>query len=1241
MKSGATLSSPPVADPVYGIRQFTVGTGGENHHGLSTPLPTSEVRTDQFFGILKLTLRPTGYDWNFLPVAGDTFTDSGTGTVHGPPSGIPTCYALTLSHTGQGSDPVAAPANSAGCSAGQYLAGESISLSGAVPTSGWQISNWTGTTNNASTAGTNSVTMPAGVLTASVNYTLIPSPPADLVCTVINPKPETATTGEKPQSKVWNFGGSWYSVFPTSAAGASSAGTWLWKLNGTTWTEVLKLSTRTDVLADAKVLNDKVHVLLYAGTNTELVSVEFYAGNYQLWTGRPTPSPLSLSGSEIATIDIDSTGRMWLVTETDAPGQIIAYSSDSPYTTWSAPITLASGIAADDIAVVTKLPGKIGVLWSNQNTQRFGFRVHNDADAPGTWGADEVPASQSAQNAGLGMADDHMNVKVATDGTLYAAVKTSYDLAGYPKLAMLVRRPAGTWDDLYTISESGTRANIELDETAGVLTYVYTQSEGNNPIVYRQSNLAPISFGAVKTLRSQSFNDVSSTKQNYNGELVVIYSNGTEVGGQVCGSSALTYSLTANTSGSGTVTKNPDLAAYSSGSNVELTATPAIGWTFSGWSGDASGVTNPLNVTMSSNKSITANFTIVVNTITASAGANGSISPSGAVPVNYGADQTFTITPNAYYHIVDVVIDGVTNLGPVSSHTFTNVTSAHTIAANFAIDLWAISGNIKDSANVPLQNVIVAITGGSPTSTDSNGNYSFTGLPAGGTYTVTPTGAGYTFEPISRTYSSLLADVSAADFVGFTGSTPRAIKAVSQNVAQSAQAFVPVTMVSQGNENSVAFSLAYDPTVLSSPSVVAGDDCTGCVLAVVGSAGQLGVTAVRTGNSVFTVGTRQVVRITFNTTATGPAYLGSALTFGDAPTVRKVANASADPFTAAYTNGFVTFALGNESRLTTRYLSDYSGQATATDYVQAGNFAAGILQPDPLTNEFQRADSAPRATRGDGLITAADYVQAGRYAAGIDNLQPAGGTPFASLFSVQEMIKEQEDNQRALLPRVVSVIDTSGYAGQQVVVSIKVDANGDESGFGFTVSYDGTKLSDPFVMTGADMPFSAPIVNTMTAGKVGVITASQFGATMPFGSREIVKIRFNILPTASGGPTSLAFTGAPPVVNQVSSAAAEALPTTFTAGTLTILAPTAAGTTVGGIVLSPGGQAVRNARLSMTDQSGMVRTVVSNSFGFFRFDDVTVGETYVIDVRAKGLHFAPQVVSVADEITDLIIVAEP
>ena len=57
-------------------------------------------------------------------------------------------------------------------------------------------------------------------------------------------------------------------------------------------------------------------------------------------------------------------------------------------------MSLATGINDDDISVVTMLRnGTIGVLWSNQNTERFGFRVHVDGAAAGTWSADEVPAS--------------------------------------------------------------------------------------------------------------------------------------------------------------------------------------------------------------------------------------------------------------------------------------------------------------------------------------------------------------------------------------------------------------------------------------------------------------------------------------------------------------------------------------------------------------------------------------------------------------------------------------------------------------------------------------------------------------------------------------------------------------------------------------------------------------------------------------------------------------------------------
>jgi hypothetical protein len=63
-----------------GIRSFVVGTGGRSHYGFGTPEPQSEVRNGDTHGVLELTLRPLTYDWRFVPVAGQTFSDSGSGS---------------------------------------------------------------------------------------------------------------------------------------------------------------------------------------------------------------------------------------------------------------------------------------------------------------------------------------------------------------------------------------------------------------------------------------------------------------------------------------------------------------------------------------------------------------------------------------------------------------------------------------------------------------------------------------------------------------------------------------------------------------------------------------------------------------------------------------------------------------------------------------------------------------------------------------------------------------------------------------------------------------------------------------------------------------------------------------------------------------------------------------------------------------------------------------------------------
>ena len=76
------------ADSVRGIREFIVGSGGANHTSLETIAANSEVRNTDTFGVLKLTLHTTSYNWKFVPEAGKTFTDSGSQACHGSgPSG--------------------------------------------------------------------------------------------------------------------------------------------------------------------------------------------------------------------------------------------------------------------------------------------------------------------------------------------------------------------------------------------------------------------------------------------------------------------------------------------------------------------------------------------------------------------------------------------------------------------------------------------------------------------------------------------------------------------------------------------------------------------------------------------------------------------------------------------------------------------------------------------------------------------------------------------------------------------------------------------------------------------------------------------------------------------------------------------------------------------------------------------------------------------------------------------------
>lgn len=93
-------------------------------------------------------------------------------------------------------------------------------------------------------------------------------------------------------------------------------------------------------------------------------------------------------------------------------------------------------------------------------------------------------------------------------------------------------------------------------------------------------------------------------------------------------------------------------------------------------------------------------------TITASSGAGGNITPSGAIQVTEGSNRTFTISPSVGYQIAEVLVDGL-SVGAVSSYTFSNVTSDHSLSATFQqVPTYTIvasagsGGNISPSGNV-------------------------------------------------------------------------------------------------------------------------------------------------------------------------------------------------------------------------------------------------------------------------------------------------------------------------------------------------------------------------------------------------------------------------------------------------------------------------------------------------------------------------------------------------------------
>jgi uncharacterized repeat protein (TIGR01451 family) len=357
---------------------------------------------------------------------------------------------------------------------------------------------------------------------------------------VVNP------SAEKPQSKLWFQDGLWWGALYEPSASAFTIHRFDWATD--TWINTSTvIDAREDAYIDTLWDGSRLYTISHgisSGTAADSAEVRRYSYNsltqtYSLDAGFPVT--VSTGGMEAAVIAKDSTNTLWITFTQN--GDIYVSHSNGADNIWVAPYILPfvseADAQVDDISSIIRFGGnKIGVMWSNQNTEAFYFAVHVDGTADTLW-------TLEIALQGPYIADDHINLKTDSAGRIYAAVKTSVgdNPAALPTeslVRLLVRQPSAAWAwyNVGRVSESHTRPLVLIDEaTASIFVFATlpTGSSTQGEIRYKESRMSSIAFveGAgtqfIYNSAHEFINNVSSTKQNItcaSGVLVIADDNG-------------------------------------------------------------------------------------------------------------------------------------------------------------------------------------------------------------------------------------------------------------------------------------------------------------------------------------------------------------------------------------------------------------------------------------------------------------------------------------------------------------------------------------------------------------------------------------------------------------------------------------------------------------------------------------------------------------------------------------------
>jgi YD repeat-containing protein len=194
-----------------------------------------------------------------------------------------------------------------------------------------------------------------------------------------------------------------------------------------------------------------------------------------------------------------------------------------------------------------------------------------------------------------------------------------------------------------------------------------------------------------------------------------------------------TFIITASAGSGGTISPSGSVVVNYS-ANQSFSITPNTGYhvvsvTVDGNSQGA--ITSYTFSNVTANHTISATFAINSYTLTTTAGSGGTITPSTVV-VNYGGSQSFSIAPNANYHIADVTVDG-NSQGAVTSYTFSNVTANHTISATFDLNTFRITATAGNGGSISPSGTAIINYGGSQAYTITpNSGYNYVNVMVDG-----------------------------------------------------------------------------------------------------------------------------------------------------------------------------------------------------------------------------------------------------------------------------------------------------------------------------------------------------------------------------------------------------------------------------------------------------------------------------------------------------------------------------